>query len=474
MSQSARNRECEQERDWVIRKSLQAVTMKKPFIIGEVLFDNFPDGQRVLGGAPFNVAWNLQGMGLTPIFCSAVGDDKEGREIRERMKLGGLDLTGLQISERWPTGKVEVKLNNGQPSFQILEQQAYDGIRLPVWPVSQADHSLLYVGSLAYRCAVSRRTIRHLIENSGLPRFVDINIRPPWFEREWIPNLLGGAQWVKLNQEELAHVAQRECRSSVTRVLVDTARVVGFAAAGFTGLAGIAKMTDHKASKARRLEGAADLMTAGAIAGTVGGLAIAPVILIPVAAAIGILRGAVQFHSGHNGGDVRLSSQGIIDGSRSTSTLLKHSGMQSAAAATLGGLLGTAAACFQLVRGFVDISRGVKSDNRGKEINGLTDVAMATGLLLTAAGVAAPVGIGIAIAAGIAKVSYAVIKPAHKKMDQWMTKHDPALTKAVLTVEKVATPVVKWLHNRVDDAADWIHHALDHDPPNDCAQNPAP
>jgi len=29
-------------------------------IFGEVLFDHFPDGSRVLGGAPFNVAWHLQ------------------------------------------------------------------------------------------------------------------------------------------------------------------------------------------------------------------------------------------------------------------------------------------------------------------------------------------------------------------------------------------------------------------------------
>jgi fructokinase len=28
-------------------------------VFGEVLFDYFPDGSRVLGGAPFNVAWHL-------------------------------------------------------------------------------------------------------------------------------------------------------------------------------------------------------------------------------------------------------------------------------------------------------------------------------------------------------------------------------------------------------------------------------
>jgi fructokinase len=48
-------------------------------IFGEVLFDNFPDKQ-VLGGAPFNVAWHLQGFGDNPLFISRVGDDSRGRE----------------------------------------------------------------------------------------------------------------------------------------------------------------------------------------------------------------------------------------------------------------------------------------------------------------------------------------------------------------------------------------------------------
>ncbi|MGD9171680.1 MAG: carbohydrate kinase, partial [Candidatus Thiodiazotropha sp.] len=32
-------------------------------IFGEVLFDCFPTGEQVLGGAPFNVAWHLQAFG---------------------------------------------------------------------------------------------------------------------------------------------------------------------------------------------------------------------------------------------------------------------------------------------------------------------------------------------------------------------------------------------------------------------------
>jgi len=57
-----------------------------PLIFGEVLFDCFPDGSAVLGGAPFNVAWHLHGMGLAPLMITAVGDDEHGKLVLEKMK----------------------------------------------------------------------------------------------------------------------------------------------------------------------------------------------------------------------------------------------------------------------------------------------------------------------------------------------------------------------------------------------------
>ena len=38
----------------------------RPVVFGEVLFDCFEDGSKVLGGAPFNVAWHLAGFGAEP------------------------------------------------------------------------------------------------------------------------------------------------------------------------------------------------------------------------------------------------------------------------------------------------------------------------------------------------------------------------------------------------------------------------
>lgn len=169
-------------------------------IFGEVLYDHFPDGQQVLGGAPFNVAWHLQAFGQSPLFVSRVGDDREGENVRAAMRKWGMNDAAVGIDRRRPTGKVSVTLEDGEPSYDILPQRAYDAILPPppgVW-------DLLYHGSLATREPGSRQTLRVL--RAGKPGliFVDVNLRPPWWQRDAIADLLTGAHWAKLNRDELA------------------------------------------------------------------------------------------------------------------------------------------------------------------------------------------------------------------------------------------------------------------------------
>ena len=83
-------------------------------IFGEVLMDQFPDGQQILGGAPFNVAWHLQAFGQHPCFISRVGNDAMGESIRQAMGDWGMSIENVQVDHYHPTCTVEVTLN--QPS----------------------------------------------------------------------------------------------------------------------------------------------------------------------------------------------------------------------------------------------------------------------------------------------------------------------------------------------------------------------
>ena len=180
----------------------------RPLIYGEVLFDCFPDGQEVMGGAPFNVAWHLQGFGAAPLFISRVGDDAQGAQVRDAMRSWHMDERGMQQDPDHPTGRVEIGLSGTGHSFSILPDQAYDyiatGDALAAQAALGAPPALLYYGSLIARGPVSRATLAALRAADRAPSFVDINLRTPWWAAEQVEALLPEAHWLKLNDEELS------------------------------------------------------------------------------------------------------------------------------------------------------------------------------------------------------------------------------------------------------------------------------
>lgn len=171
-------------------------------IFGEVLFDHFPDGQRVLGGAPFNVAWHLQAFGQRPRFISRVGDDAEGEAVRSAMRDWGMDTSGLQTDDRQPTGRVSIQFVDEEPVYDIVAPCAYDVVE-DIQVEGTDGCRLLYHGSLALRSERSRQTAEALRDRGHGTVFVDVNLRPPWWQREQVLDMVRHAHWVKLNAEEL-------------------------------------------------------------------------------------------------------------------------------------------------------------------------------------------------------------------------------------------------------------------------------
>ena len=182
---------------------------RRPLIVGEVLFDEMPDGIRVLGGAPFNVAWHLEAFGLRPLVITRVGVDESGDEVLTAMELWGMDTSGVQRDDFRPTGHVQVDLHDGEPTFHILPDQAYDHLDcgLAVQAMAGEPLSLMYHGSLISRGEVSRSALDGLKAEPGHPVFIDVNLRNPWWNREDVVALVCSARWVKVNENELALLA---------------------------------------------------------------------------------------------------------------------------------------------------------------------------------------------------------------------------------------------------------------------------
>jgi fructokinase len=170
---------------------------------GEVLWDLLPTG-KVAGGAPMNVAYHLNELGTPTTMISCIGADDLGHEIADFLKEKGIDISFVQVEDRFPTGVVTVTLSStGQPSYEIVENVAWDFIKTDdkvKQAVSQAE--VFVFGSLVARNQVSKNTLLTLIENAKLNVF-DVNLRKPFFSKELLHELMQKADIVKMNDEEL-------------------------------------------------------------------------------------------------------------------------------------------------------------------------------------------------------------------------------------------------------------------------------
>ena len=186
---------------------------QQPVIFGEVLYDVFDDGNAILGGAPFNVAWHLQGFALAPLFISRIGRDALGEKVVATMQAWHMTDMGLQHDAQHPTGTVQVSIKNGQPSFSISENVAYDQLeQAPLQQLPQLQsQAFLYHGSLIARTQ-SARDVLAFLRKQAQGIFVDINLRAPWWNEAGVFDLIRGASWLKVNDDELATLFHIENR----------------------------------------------------------------------------------------------------------------------------------------------------------------------------------------------------------------------------------------------------------------------
>lgn len=175
-------------------------------VFGEILWDVFEDGER-LGGAPFNFAAQLARLGHQPRLVSAVGEDDRGRRALEQGgKLGvGLDLTRTTGAEE--TGVVRVRLENGQPEYEIKRPAAYDFADLTdeqLDDIAQRPPDWIYFGTLfPYQAGPRALLERVFAALPDTPRFYDVNLRPNSYSAELLLALLPHASALKVNHEEV-------------------------------------------------------------------------------------------------------------------------------------------------------------------------------------------------------------------------------------------------------------------------------
>jgi fructokinase len=186
--------------------------MSPPVIIGigEILWDVFPGGKQ-LGGAPLNFSHHCAQLGAEACPVSAVGADADGEEIREILAAKNLPDQHVQSDPANPTGRVNVTLQNGKPTYEILAEVAWDYIRFDQKLrdlASRADAACF--GSLAQRNSATREAIHPFLDamRPDALRIFDINLRQDFYNREIIESSLRRANILKLSDEELPTLAR--------------------------------------------------------------------------------------------------------------------------------------------------------------------------------------------------------------------------------------------------------------------------
>jgi len=183
---------------------------KKSYAVcfGEVLWDIFPAGSRA-GGAPFNVAYNLDKMGVEVQMISKVGNDELGKNLLEQIDSWEISTNHIQIDNEKPTGTVIANFDeHGEAHYDIVNDVAWDNIQITPEHKELIQNSEAFVfGSLIARNEESKNTLLELIELSKF-RVFDVNFRPPFIDFELIKTLLHKANLVKMNKAELRTIIE--------------------------------------------------------------------------------------------------------------------------------------------------------------------------------------------------------------------------------------------------------------------------
>ncbi len=179
--------------------------MFKILSFGEIIWDVFPT-KKCIGGAPLNFSAHAVKHGAMTYLVSAVGKDELGKEAICKIKELGVNTNFIDVIDK-PTGACNVVLDDdGVPKYDLLKNVAYDSINEEL---IEGEFDAIYFGTLAQRSTRNRANIKKILERTKINEvFCDVNIRPPFFDKESVGLCCKSATILKISDEEMPVVAE--------------------------------------------------------------------------------------------------------------------------------------------------------------------------------------------------------------------------------------------------------------------------
>lgn len=209
-------------------------------IWGELLWDRFPDGDR-LGGAPTNVAWHLGQAGSWPQLVTRVGNDADGRRAIEILSQL-VDPELVQIDPERATGEVTVQLEGAEARYTLHPGRAWERIECtPAVRSALATAGVFVYGTLAQRTPEGLAAWREASAAMKGTHACDLNLRPTDQATAAISEAIAAADVLKANDRELAALSDWFGWSDPLAKLRDRARIVAIT----HGAAGATLYSEH-------------------------------------------------------------------------------------------------------------------------------------------------------------------------------------------------------------------------------------
>lgn len=186
----------------------------KPYVvgIGELLWDCFPTGRR-MGGAPANFAYHASQFGHNTLVISAVGNDKLGEDLLNKLKERKLNAYIEQTA--LPTGTVDIDISDeNNPQYTINTEVAWSVIPFTdKLAIIAKDCCAVCFGTLAQYGPETRKTIGLLLD--AVPKtcykIYDVNLRKSkgkaLYTQETVITSISKCNVLKVNAEELDYLS---------------------------------------------------------------------------------------------------------------------------------------------------------------------------------------------------------------------------------------------------------------------------
>lgn len=196
-------------------------------VIGEILIDligkersNYISFKAKLGGAPFNVAYNLTNLGVDNKFIGSIGNDSFGKYInKELTKINNFKFDLNILDDRETTIALYIKNKKNEGKFEFIRKNGADYIFdfEKIKKELGKTYNIVHFGSLFLSDSSSRNKMFSLLDSLDLNiiKTLDVNIRDDIFlnnedYRSYYLEIIKRMDVVKFSIEEILFLSKKD------------------------------------------------------------------------------------------------------------------------------------------------------------------------------------------------------------------------------------------------------------------------